>query len=176
MRVILDMVVSVNGIIAKEDGSEDWLPHEGWEDMLAEVAKYDNIVLGRETYELVMKNYAEGNFNDVHCACKVIVTRDENYAAPAPYIVVHSPQEALEVLNEHGIHTCYLIGGGKLNGSFLAAGLINEIQLTICPYVLTKGRPVFGDVDAEANLKLIASEQKSLGRIYNRYQVKKEDS
>lgn len=173
MKVILDMVVSVNGMIAKEDGNEDWLPHEGWEDMLAEVEKYDNIVLGRETYELVMKNYADGNFNNVHCTCKIIVTQDESYVVPAPYIVAHSPKEALNLLEEHGVNTCYLIGGGKLNGSFLAAGLIDEIQLTTYPYVLTRGRPVFGDVDAEASLKLISTEQKSLGRVYSRYHVRK---
>lgn len=167
------MVISVNGMVARENGDEDWLPHDGWEDMLAEIGKYDNIVIGRETYELVMKNYANENFDDINCACKIIVTKDHNFAAPDPYVVVHSPYEVIDILAVHGLDTCFLIGGGKLNGSFLAARLVDEIQLTVYPYILTRGRPVFGDVAFETELELIGTEQKSLGRLYNRYHVKK---
>ena len=43
---------------------------------------------------------------------------------------------ALEVLNhELGIERLILEGGGKSNGAFLRAGLIDEISLAICPAV-----------------------------------------
>src|SRR5579859_399536 len=43
---------------------------------------------------------------------------------------------ALEILNrELGIERLLLEGGGKSNGSFLRAGLIDEISLAICPAV-----------------------------------------
>jgi riboflavin biosynthesis pyrimidine reductase len=42
--------------------------------------------------------------------------------------------QALEVLNaEFGIERLLLEGGGGINGSFLAAGLVDEISLLICP-------------------------------------------
>src|SRR6185437_11986695 len=43
---------------------------------------------------------------------------------------------ALEILNrELGIERLLLEGGGKSNGSFLRAGLIDEISLALCPAV-----------------------------------------
>lgn len=57
MKVILDMTISPNGLIARDDGDEDWLPSEGWDDFISEVKHYDNIVMGRETYEQVTTRY-----------------------------------------------------------------------------------------------------------------------
>ncbi len=65
MNVILDMVISPNGFIARENGDEDWLPSEGWDDFVAEAKQYDNIVMGRETYEQVTEKYKDKNFDDV---------------------------------------------------------------------------------------------------------------
>lgn len=42
--------------------------------------------------------------------------------------------QALEVLNaDFGIERLLLEGGGGINGSFLSAGLIDEVSLVICP-------------------------------------------
>lgn len=171
MNVILDMVISPNGMIAREDGREDWLPHEGWEDMLAQIAKYDNIVVGRETYEVIMREYADGNFDDVTARVKVIVTRNKAYRTPEGYCVAHSPEEAVEIVRTAGLDTVYLIGGGKLNGSFAAAGLITDLQVTIQPYVIGRGRPIFADADFDMQLVLMDSRVVSLGRVVNRYKV-----
>lgn len=171
MNVILDMVVSVNGMIAREDGSEDWLPHEGWDDMLTEIANYDNIVMGRETYDIVMRDYLDGNFDDVIAKCKIIVTRDPRFSAPEPYIVVTSPADAIRIVQGAGLETVLLIGGGELNGSFLRDNLVDEVHLTVVPYILTNGRPVFGREAYESRLELLSSEHLSLGRVLNKYKV-----
>lgn len=42
----------------------------------------------------------------------------------------------LERLVERGVRRAVLEGGGQLNFSFLQAGLVDEIFLTLCPYVL----------------------------------------
>src|SRR5437879_1323545 len=60
---------------------------------------------------------------------------------------------ALEILNrELGIERLLLEGGGGSNGSFLRAGLIDEISVAICPAVDgSKGAPSifdFSDKDA----------------------------
>jgi riboflavin biosynthesis pyrimidine reductase len=62
----------------------------------------------------------------------------------------------LEILNrELGIERLLLEGGGKSNGSFLRAGLIDEISLAVCPAVDgARGGPhVFDSNDDEADLR-----------------------
>ena len=60
----------------------------------------------------------------------------------------------LDTLNrELGVKRLLLEGGGGVNGAFLRAGLVDELQLILCPAVDgTKGAPsVFDSTDAEAD-------------------------
>jgi riboflavin biosynthesis pyrimidine reductase len=88
---------------------------------------------------------------------------------------------ALEILNrELGIERLLLEGGGKSNGSFLRAGLIDEISLAICPAVDgARGGPhVFDSNDDEADLRaplsamtLMSSEVLEGGVVWLRYRL-----
>ncbi len=51
IKATLCMAVSANGYIARSDGSEDFLPYDGWLRMLEDVRKYGHIIWGRQTYE-----------------------------------------------------------------------------------------------------------------------------
>jgi riboflavin biosynthesis pyrimidine reductase len=88
---------------------------------------------------------------------------------------------ALEILNrELGIERLLIEGGGKSNGSFLRAGLIDEISLAICPAVDgARGGPhVFDsedeDADARAPIRamtLTSSEVLEGGAVWLRYRL-----
>ncbi|HEX8757886.1 MAG TPA: RibD family protein [Steroidobacteraceae bacterium] len=89
---------------------------------------------------------------------------------------------ALEFLNrELGIKRLLIEGGGRNNGAFLRAGLIDEISLAICPAVDgSKGAPsVFDSTDREAQLRA-PIEQMSLescealegGAVWLRYRLR----
>src|SRR3954452_13796783 len=88
---------------------------------------------------------------------------------------------ALEVLNrELGLERLLLEGGGGSNGSFLRAGLIDEISVAICPAVDgAKGAPsVFdsGNQDAGVaapirSMTLMSSEAVEGGVVWLRYRL-----
>jgi dihydrofolate reductase len=171
MKVILDMVISPNGLIARDDGDEDWLPSEGWDDFVKAAKRYNNIVMGRETYEQVTTRYKNYNFDSVECEYKIIVTQNSQFKAPFGYVVVHSPEKAIEFLQEQNSKELFLIGGGKLNSAFAKRGLINEIHLTITPYIIGKGRPFLSREEFELPLTLIGHKELSKGRIQVQYLV-----
>jgi riboflavin biosynthesis pyrimidine reductase len=91
---------------------------------------------------------------------------------------------ALEILGEtFGLKTLLLEGGGKINGSFLKAGLIDEISLLIYPGIdgLSGVPTIFeyaGDEDeqpaAGQSLRHLATETLEGGMVWLRYQVEKE--
>lgn len=165
------MVISPNGFIARENGDEDWLPHEGWDDFVAEAKEYNNIVMGRETYEQVTEKYGSENFDSVPVSHKLIVTRNNDFQAPGGYTVVHSPDEAIEHLAKSGIETLFLIGGGRLNTAFAKQGLVNQVQLTITPHIIGKGRPFLAFDDFEFGMTLLEVKQLSIGRVRLVYAV-----
>ena len=171
MKVVLDMSISLNGMIARENGSEDWLPEEGWDDFVIKAKKYNNIVMGRETYEQVMTRYKDANFNDVKCKYKVIITNQSNFQAPGEYTILHSPEDAIKFIKEKGLKTLFLIGGGKLNTEFMKRGLIDEIHLTINPHIIGKGRQFLNQDEFEASLSFIKCKELPNGRIQLQYKV-----
>lgn len=171
MKILLDMVISPNGYIAREDGNEDWLPEEGWQEFVELATELNNIVMGRETFTQIMSRYENYNFDNVPSTHKVIVTRDHQFKAPYGYVVTYSPEEAIGYIRSQGLDKMLLIGGGDLNGEFLKRKLVDEIQLTVVPHILGKGRHVFGLSDFEQELELIESRELSAGRVKLKYLV-----
>jgi 2,5-diamino-6-(ribosylamino)-4(3H)-pyrimidinone 5'-phosphate reductase len=83
-----------------------------------------------------------------------------------------------KLATEFKIKTLLLEGGGKINGSMLAAGLIDEISLLLAP-VADGGMeaPTLFDIDRSipqrhaAKLKLLAVEQRADDILWLRYKV-----
>lgn len=76
------------------------------------------------------------------------------------------------------IRTLLLEGGGKINGSFLAANLIDELSILIGPIADgTINTPTLFDVDdrrARArNLRLLSVEKRAGGIVWVRYKVRR---
>jgi riboflavin biosynthesis pyrimidine reductase len=88
---------------------------------------------------------------------------------------------ALEILNrELGLERLLLEGGGGSNGSFLRAGLIDEISVAICPAVDgSKGAPsIFDSSDHDSGvaapiraMTLASSEVLEGGVVWLRYRL-----
>jgi riboflavin biosynthesis pyrimidine reductase len=87
---------------------------------------------------------------------------------------------ALEILNrELGVKRLLVEGGGTTNGSFLRAGLIDEIHLILCPAVDgTKGAPSAFDSHEEgpqkaplAKMTLESTKPLEGGALWLRYRV-----
>jgi len=170
MKVILAMSISLNGLVARENGEEDWLPSEGWDEFLIEAKNFDNFVMGRETYELVTKLYPDYNFDSVTASKKIIVTRNKDFTAIG-YEIVHSPEEALSLLEATEMNSALLIGGGKLNSEFLTRGLVDEIWLTLNPFILGEGRPFIAPKNFDKELKLQSCKQITKDRLLVKYSV-----
>jgi riboflavin biosynthesis pyrimidine reductase len=89
--------------------------------------------------------------------------------------------EALESLNrEFGIKRLLLEGGGHINGSFLAAGLIDELSLLVAPLADgVGGVPTVFERGGEpesipvAQMHLRAVEQRANGAVWLRYDFSK---
>ncbi len=87
--------------------------------------------------------------------------------------------DVLRKLRAHfGIKRLLLEGGGKINGSFLAADLIDELSVLVGPVADgSVGTPTLFDVDDRRaparNLKLLSMEKRSGGIVWLRYKVRR---
>ena len=172
MIVRMANTISPNGYIARLNGEEDWLSSDNWDDFLKEAKEFNNFVMGRETYELVMKLYKDHNFDNVDCKYKIVVS-SQDLKVDGDYTLVHSPQEAIDFLKTQGLKRLLLIGGGKLNSEFARLNLIDEVALTVAPHILGQGRPVLVQGGYEFELELVEVKQLTKDRVRLLYKTGK---
>jgi dihydrofolate reductase len=157
MKVILYMAMSLNGYIAEENGSEDFLSKANWDKFCSLAQEYGNFIVGRKTYEAVKDWDEEFSFDDLVGVKKIIISQDENYKLDEGYTLATSPKDALAKLQ--GFKTVLVTGGSSINTAFIKEDLLDEIILNIEPALVGKGIPVFAQGNFNKRLKFVSSEE-----------------
>lgn len=154
-KLILYIATSLDGYIAKEDDSLNWLfkvegeGDNGYSDFYETV---DTIIMGRKTYEqiLVLEN---GNFPYQNKKCYVfsqtISENNDNVTFLSRDLIPF-----VNELKEQEGNNIWIVGGGQLLHSFLKEKLVDELRVTIAPAVIGKGIPLFKEDDYEMELFL----------------------
>lgn len=162
------MATTANGYIAKENNETPWSDEE-WQSFSKFVKEIKNIVIGRNTYEIMKK---DDEFNKIGNPFTVVVSK-EDFAYNSNFVIAKSPKEALKILKEKNFAKALVAGGGMLNSSFMKENLIDEIYLDIEPIVFGKGIKLFSDNNFDAKLELIENKSLSKNTIQLHYKVLK---
>ena len=166
MKIILYMATTINGFIAKDNDDTSWISKEEWDSYSAIVRKAGNVIIGHRTYDIITKQPEFSEFKDV----KVVIVSNQNFTTLSPnHIIVHSPKEAIAVLQDFA--EVIVAGGSILNTTFLSDHLIDEIYVDIEPVVFGKGIPLFENSDFESNLQLLGTKQISKNETQLHYKV-----
>ena len=162
---------SLDGFIARADGSLDFLPPGGGEPhgYSEFIASVDALVIGRKTYETVLA------FDTWPYGQKPVFVLSTRPLAPAPEgaVVEHlsGPPAAIAAqLEARGIRHIYVDGGITVQG-FLRAGLIQRLIVTRVPVLIGTGIPLFGPTTRDIILKHIATRQYASGLVQSEYEV-----
>lgn len=166
------MAISVNGMIARKNGDEDFLSHENWKKFVLLVKEYGNFIVGRKTYEAV-KNWSEDyNFDSITGAEKIVISQDTFKALDKGYILAGSPHDAIEKLLQKGFEKVLVTGGATINSAFAKEKLIDEIILNVEPIFIGQGIPLFSEEDFDLKTELVSTEENN-GLLALHYRVLK---
>src|SRR3989344_6207171 len=157
MKVILTMAISVNGIIATKEGSEDFLSHDNWIQFVELAHKIGCFIWGRKTYDAVTK-WKGDYLNDLKDVKKVIVSRSPIKLIEG-FTLADSPEDALKQLEAEGFEQAIVTGGSSINSEFAERKMIDEVILDVNPSIIGNGIPVFAIKDFEMKLELIGFEK-----------------
>ena len=125
-------VVSEDGYIADVNGSEDFIPDSFWSHTLETLKKYDCIMIGRHTYD-VIQNYEEEmvtSFEALHVR-KVVVTKNKNFKPKEGYEVVVSPEEMLQEDINVVVTSGPTLNNYLLNKKLVDRVLYHEVPISI---------------------------------------------
>ena len=170
MKVILTMAMSLDGMIADENGAEDFLPHDNWIAFVKLAKKIGNFVYGRKTYEAVLgwpPNYTE-DLNDV---VKIVISEDKSLDVQKGFIRVDNPKQAISYLEKNEFGEVLVAGGNTVYSSFLKEGLADEIIVDVNPVLLGCGIPVFGKDIPNLKMELLDTNSIDEGIIELHYKL-----
>lgn len=168
MKTILMAVTSLDGMIARPNGSYDWASKEDKEAFFSTYNKAGCIIIGRNTYD-IRKDIP--GFPNPACTCVVLTHRPIQNDKPNLYPMNAAPEEALSFLEKKGFVSVIIGGGGQLNTEFMQASLVDEIILDVEPIILGRGIPLFASADCEQKLKLLDTKKINASTVQLHYQV-----
>jgi dihydrofolate reductase len=159
------VAMSLDGMIARADGSFDWLmpypPQEfGFEEFHASV---DAVVMGRATYEI---ERAMGEWR--HAGKPVFVVTSRPLGDASPLVEARSGDllALADELEQRGCHRIAVEGGGRLIRGLIAIGRLDMLEMALIPLVLGSGIPLFPPGTQELPLRLVSCQPKSGGALH----------
>lgn len=153
MKVIICMAITLDGYIAKRDGSYPFVTAEESERYDARILEAKHVVMGRKTYDEWSSAPEFKKFKE--SGVRIVVVSREPLRLPE--LTATSPAEALSHFG-HG-DTVIVAGGGILNASFLKENLVDELYIDIAPSMLGAGVPLFGNAELEKQFELLNIEK-----------------
>lgn len=170
-RVSVFIATSLDGFIAREDGSIDFLdcvntPGEdyGFSEFFAQV---DAVVLGRSTWETVQ------GFDSWPFAGRrvVVLTHRPLPARHGESAHTGSLAPLLSQLHADGARHVYLDGGQAIRQG-LAENLVDEMTISTIPVLLGNGRPLFAASVPASTWDLVNSHAWASGLVQNSWRVR----
>ena len=179
-HVTVHMVSSLDGFIAKKDGSVSWIettdtyePGVTEEDADEFMQTIDCFVMGSRTYDHALDLSVEFGwpYGDVPT---FVLTRRE-LPALRESIEFYSGDLKTFVNDRLKPHyqNIWLVGGAALVKDFIRLGLVNDIRQTIVPIILGEGTPFFDHIGQEQVLHLKDVTAYKNGMVELWYEVRK---
>ncbi len=143
-RVRYQVAASLDGFIAAEDGSYDWIPMDPAIDFGALFAQFDTLVMGRRTFE-TMQAY-DGGVSETGVYGKetyVFSTTLDANAHPNIHVVRGDVADIIATLRaQRGRKDIWLFGGGNLFRQCIDLGLVDAVEVAVVPVMLGSGIPL----------------------------------
>jgi dihydrofolate reductase len=158
--VILYIAASLDGYIATEEESLDWLfsvQGEGDNGYTSFFDTVDTVLMGRKTYDWIMRT-EQGRFPYPGRECYVFSRSRTGSDGFVTYVGGDVAAFTAALKHREG-KKIWMIGGGEALLDVLRAGLIDEIVVNIAPRLLGRGIPLFPKGDYGCDLSLIGIKQ-----------------
>lgn len=172
-KLILYISMSLDGYLADANDSLDFLSSiakegedYGYKAFTAEV---DTYIVGRKTYEVVL-GLCNGVFPQAKDYDCYVISRQSK--APENGVTFYNGEiKALinKLKSKEGKHI-YCDGGGQIVSMLLAEELIDEMIISVVPYMLGSGKRLFPGNYPEGKLKLLELKNYATGLVQLHYQ------
>src|SRR5882672_5538959 len=167
-KVVLGLGISLDGYIARLDGSVDFLFMPKDYSMGPFFKTVDTAILGRKTYEDSLK--MGGGFGAWKMKFYVLSRSMPPGERDAVTFIKESPSAIVSAIRKEPGKNIWLMGGGELARDFLKEDLVDELQMGVVPTLLGEGIPLFPSGFPQREFDLLENKSYSQGLIALRYE------
>ena len=182
-RVTVHMAASLDGFIARQDGSVDWLETSdefaGGKTLDAAaigafLKTIDCYVMGARTYETALR-FADGGAGWAYGDTPTVVLTHRELRRTRETVELYSGDLAGLVNGRlrPAFRSIWVVGGGSVAGECLRLGLADEVRHSIVPILIGEGIPFFGRLDGNIALHLEEVNAYRSGIVELRYEVQR---
>jgi dihydrofolate reductase len=158
-RLRYQVASSLDGYIAGAKGELDWIVIDPEIDFGELFKQYDTAVMGRRTFEVMLKEGGDGSMPGLDVVVFSQTLRQKDF--PTVSVVNTNPAETIRALKAKPGKDMWLYGGGELFRTFLDAGVVDTVEPAIIPVLLGGGVPLLPATANRTQLTLIRH------RLYN---------
>ena len=182
-QVTIHMVASLDGFIARRDGSVDWLEtSDEFADgdtldpafIEAFLKTIDCYVMGSRTYETALRFEAKG-LGWAYGDKPTFVLTSRELPRTRETVKFHSG-DLVEFVNGHlrpVFQNIWIVGGGVVSGECLRLGLADEVRYSILPILIGDGIPFFERLNRDVSLHLTEVKAYKSATVGLRYEVRR---
>ena len=170
-KVVLGIGISLDGYIARPDGSVDFVFMPKDYSMGPFFKTIDTAVMGRKTYDVAIKMGA--SISSLGMKSYVLSRFQRPGEQNGATFVSESPKSFVEALRKQKGKNIWLMGGGELTQAFLKEDLVDELYLGVVPILIGEGIPAFPSGFPQREFTLTENKTFSRGLIALKYERKK---
>lgn len=169
------MAMSLDGFVARKDHTLDWLNKQPTQDedhgFLEFQDRMDMIIMGSGSFRTVL-DFGGWVYSIPGTVLSRSMTNNDIPKDIRDQVEVSAlaPKELMASLGARGIKHVY-VDGGAIIQSFLEAGLIQDMKITIVPILLGEGIRIFGNTGSDTDLELVSTEEFPSGLVDLVYKV-----
>jgi dihydrofolate reductase len=165
--VLLGLGISIDGYIARRDGSVDFLFMPKDYSMAPFFAGIDTAIMGRKTYDVVQA--MGGGWHGPKMAVYVMSRTLPAGERDGCIFTAQTPKALVDEIRKSKGKDIWMMGGGELVREFLKADLIDELHIGVVPVLLGEGIPLFPQGFPQRDFALIENKTFSKGLIALKY-------
>ncbi len=166
------VAMSLDGFIAGPNGEYDWIVMDPTKDFSDLSNDFDTLLMGRRTFELALQGPGA-----TMPGMKTIVCSRTLQTADYPEVTICADAASTVVaLKSRPGKDLWLFGGAALFRSLLDAELVDRIELSVMPILLSQGVPLLPAGRRSPRLRLIKSKTSPNGIVGLTYRVEHEQS
>src|SRR5687768_94147 len=150
-KVAYGGAMSLDGYIAGPNGEYDWIVMDPEIDFAAHMARFDTFLIGRKTFDAMKRMGGGQEAPGIRSFVFSRTLRAQD--CPGATLSADAVATVTELRRQPGKDIA-LFGGGELFRSLLAAGLVDEIAVSVIPVLLGGGVPLVPPPTDRARLAL----------------------